>query len=99
MLASGFRTLTAYLNILRILCDCREKHYLCAINDRIMSLAIRNIPVLTGETAERFVLEAEERERNPRKQRLSVSFEEIDKIQERSREYLKKHNGRAPFSN
>ncbi len=64
-----------------------------------MALAIRNIPVLTGETAERFVREAEERERNPRKLRLNVSFDDIDRMQERSRIYLQKHNGKAPFSN
>ncbi len=64
-----------------------------------MALAIRNIPVLTGETAERFVREAEERERNPRKLRLKVSFEDIDKLQERSRNYLRAHDGKAPFSN
>lgn len=31
-----------------------------------MALEIRSIPVLTGETAERFVREAEENERNPK---------------------------------
>lgn len=32
-----------------------------------MALEIRSIPVLTGETAERFVREAEENERNPQR--------------------------------
>ncbi len=63
-----------------------------------MALTIRNIPVLTGQTAERFVRMAEERERNPRRQPLAISFEDIDCLAERSRKYLKEHNGKAPFS-
>ncbi len=63
-----------------------------------MALEIRNIPILTGKTAEDFVRKAEERVRNPRRLRLKVSFEDIDRIQERSRNYLKKNNGKAPFS-
>lgn len=35
-----------------------------------MALEIRSIPVLTGETAERFVREAEENERNPQRRKL-----------------------------
>ena len=43
-----------------------------------MALKIRNIPVLTGSTAESFIRAAEERERNPRHLRLKVSFDQID---------------------
>lgn len=50
-----------------------------------MALEIRSIPVLTGETAERFVREAEENERNPQRRKLVFSFEDIDRIMERSR--------------
>ena len=42
-----------------------------------MALEIRSIPVLTGETAERFVREAEENERNPQRRQLVFSFEDI----------------------
>ena len=45
-----------------------------------MALEIRSIPVLTGETAERFVREAEENERNPQRRKLVFSFEDIDRI-------------------
>ena len=37
-----------------------------------MALEIRSIPVLTGETAERFVREAEENERNPQRRKCAV---------------------------
>ena len=37
-----------------------------------MALEIRSIPVLTGETAERFVREAEENERNPQRKALRM---------------------------
>ncbi len=50
-----------------------------------MALEIRSIPVLTGETAERFVREAEENERNPQRRNCVFSFEDIDRIMERSR--------------
>lgn len=39
-----------------------------------MALEIRSIPVLTGETAERFVREAEENERNPQTRKVIFSF-------------------------
>ena len=54
-----------------------------------MALEIRSIPVLTGETAERFVREAEENERNPQRRKLVFSFEDIDRIMDRSRKYMK----------
>lgn len=65
---------------------------------KIMALEIRSIPVLTGETAERFVREAEENERNPQRRQLVFSFEDIDRIMERSRKYMKEHGGKGPFA-
>ena len=65
---------------------------------KIMALEIRSIPVLTGETAERFVREAEENERNPQRRKLVFSFEDIDRIMERSRKYMKEHGGKGPFA-
>ena len=62
-----------------------------------MALEIRSIPVLTGETAERFVREAEENERNPQRIKLVFSFEDIDRFMERSRKYMKEHGGKGPF--
>lgn len=62
-----------------------------------MALEIRSIPVLTGETAERFVREAEENERNPQRRKLVFSFEDIDRIMERSRKYMKEHGGKGPL--
>jgi len=64
----------------------------------IVALEIRSIPVLTGETAERFVREAEENERNPKRRKLLFSFEDIDNMMERSRKYLKVHGGKGPFA-
>ena len=49
-----------------------------------MALEIRSIPVLTGETAERFVREAEENERNPQRKALRMSFADVEKILVRS---------------
>ena len=63
-----------------------------------MALEIRSIPVLTGKTAERFVREAEENERNPQRRKLVFSFEDIDRIMERSRQYMKEHGGKGPFA-
>ena len=57
-----------------------------------MASEIRSIPVLTGGTAERFVREAEENERNPQR------MEDIEKILERSNSYLKAHGGKSPFA-
>ena len=45
-----------------------------------MALEIRRIPVLTGETAERFVREAEENERNSQRKALRMSFADVEKI-------------------
>ena len=63
-----------------------------------MALKIRNIPVLTGSTAESFIRAAEERERNPRHLRLKVSFDQIDEMAARARPYREAHNGKNPFS-
>ena len=65
-----------------------------------MALEIRATPILTGETAERFVREAEEMERNPklRTKRLRFSFEQIDEILERSHKCMQKNGGKSPFA-
>ena len=58
-----------------------------------MALEIKSTPVLTGEDAERFIRETEENERNPQRRKLLFSFEDIDRMMERSRKYLKEHGG------
>ena len=63
-----------------------------------MALEIKSTPVLTGEDAERFIREAEENERNPQRRRLLFSCEDIDRMMERSRKYLKEHGGKGPFA-
>lgn len=63
-----------------------------------MSLKIKGIPVLSGETAERFVREAEKTERNHHKKDLRMSFEDVERILERSSSYLKTHGGKSPFA-
>ena len=62
-----------------------------------MALEIRSIPVLTGETAERFVREAEMNEQHPQIRKLNFTFDEIDQMMERSREFMKKHGGKIVF--
>ena len=54
--------------------------------------------VLTGETAERFVREAEENERNPQRKALRMSFDDVEKILIRSTANLKAHGGKSPFA-
>lgn len=61
-----------------------------------MALEIRSIPILTGETAENFVRVAEMNERRPKRRKLMFSFDEVDKMMERSSEYLKSHGGKGP---
>ena len=61
-----------------------------------MALEIRSIPVLTGETAERFVREADEK--NPQRMNLRMSFEDVERILERSNSYLQAHGGKSPFA-
>ena len=64
-----------------------------------MALEIKCTPVLTGEDAERFfVREAEENEKNPQRRKLLFSFEDIERMMERSRKYLKEHGGKGPFA-
>lgn len=63
-----------------------------------MALAIRNIPVLTGETAERFVREAERHEDGG----VPFQFPEeyvrsAERMMERSREFVKKLHGKVFF--
>ena len=63
-----------------------------------MALEIRSIPVLTGETAEHFVREAERNERNPHRKSLRMSFDDVEKIMIRSIANLKAHGGKSPFA-
>nr|WP_302197868.1 hypothetical protein [uncultured Prevotella sp.] len=63
-----------------------------------MALEIKSTPVLTGEDAERFIREAEENERNPQRMNLRMSFEDVERILERSQKYLKEHGGKGPFA-
>ena len=62
-----------------------------------MALEIRSTPVLTGEDAERFVREAEENERNPQRRKLLFSFEDSERMMDRSQKNLKEHGGKGPF--
>lgn len=50
------------------------------------------------ETAERFVREAEENERNPQRKALRMSFADVEKILVRSTANLKAHGGKSPFA-
>lgn len=52
-----------------------------------MALAIRAIPTLTGENAERFIAAAEATEKNPQKVKLRVSREDVHKMMEKSRNF------------
>ena len=63
-----------------------------------MALEIKSTPVLTGKDAERFIREAEENEKNPQRRKLLFSFDDIDRMMERSRKYLKEHGGKGPFA-
>lgn len=63
-----------------------------------MALEIKSTPVLTGEDAERFIRETEKNERNPQRRKLLFSFEDIERMMERSRKYLKEHGGKGPFA-
>ena len=61
----------------------------------IMALEIRSIPVLTGNTAKRFVEEAEERGKKGER----VSFPDeymlaLESISERSRKFEEENNGK-----
>lgn len=63
-----------------------------------MAIEIRSTPVLTGETAERFVREAENNFRNPQKKKLRVSFDDVRKLLERSAKYVREHEGQTTLS-
>ena len=54
-----------------------------------MALEIRSIPVLEGAAAERFVREAEESVRNPKKAKRRVSAEQLEKMMQRGVELRK----------
>lgn len=63
-----------------------------------MALEIRSIPVLTGETAERFVREADENARHPQRRAMVFSFDDIDRIEEEYRRNAKVYGGKSPFA-
>ena len=63
-----------------------------------MALEIRSIPVLTGETAERFVRDAEKNERCAEEERLRMSFENVEMILQKCKMYLEEHGGKSPFA-
>ena len=48
--------------------------------EKIMALAIRPIPVLTGDDAERFIEAAEAAEQNPHTMELEISQEDFEKM-------------------
>ncbi|MCF0185191.1 MAG: hypothetical protein HUJ98_01725 [Bacteroidaceae bacterium] len=55
-----------------------------------MALEIRSIPVLEGRTAERFVREAEENARNPKKMKRRFTTEQIEEMMKRGVELRKR---------
>lgn len=61
-----------------------------------MAIEIRSIPVLTGETAQRFVCEADNSESSP-KAEMRVTFADVDRVMENARQYLREHGGKTPF--
>ena len=63
-----------------------------------MALAIRNIPILTGETAEQFIQKAEERESTGKPMSFPKEYVlSAEKMMERSREFVKKLHGKVFF--
>lgn len=56
-----------------------------------MALEIRTIPLLTGNAAEQFLREAEENEKNPRKESIRFSMEEINKIANSGKNFGKRN--------
>lgn len=63
-----------------------------------MALKIRSIPVLTGETAERFVCEADAVAARPGTKPLRMSLADVEKIEEASRRNIKENGGKSPFA-
>lgn len=63
-----------------------------------MALEIKSIPVLTGETAERFMREAEERGKVGKPVHFSKKYaESVEKMWERSKAFLKEHGGKIEY--
>jgi hypothetical protein len=58
-----------------------------------MALEPRGCPVLYGKTAERFVREAEEAVKSNRRDKISVTHEDIVKMEQRTKEFLAKYGG------
>jgi len=64
-----------------------------------MSLEIKSIPVLTGETARRFVQEADKRGAEGKPVRFSKEYaDSIEKMLEDSKKFLAEHGGKIEFS-
>ena len=57
-----------------------------------MALEIRSIPVLYGEDAERFIREAEENARNPKKLKPRFTTEQIERMIQRGIDMRKRIN-------
>lgn len=55
-----------------------------------MALEIRSIPVLYGDAAERFVREAEENARNPKKAKRRFTAEQLEQMMKRGAELRKR---------
>lgn len=63
-----------------------------------MALEIRSIPVLTGETAERFVREADKRGKKGKPVHFSKKYaESVEKMWKRSQAFLKEHGGKIEY--
>jgi hypothetical protein len=58
-----------------------------------MALEIRGIPVLYGESAERFIRSAEEAERNPHTEPLAINHDDIERMEERAKDFIARHGG------
>jgi aminoglycoside phosphotransferase family enzyme len=58
-----------------------------------MALEPRGCPVLYGETAERFVREAEEALKSDRYDEGTITHEDIERIKKNTEEFLAKHGG------
>ena len=55
-----------------------------------MALEIRSIPVLEGAAAERFIREAEENARSPKREKPAYTGEQIDRMIQRGIEFRKR---------
>jgi hypothetical protein len=58
-----------------------------------MALEVRGCPVLYGEDAERFVRKADEALKSNRRDESPVTYEDIDRMEQRTEEFLAKYGG------